>query len=46
MTKDRIKDIDTIRELLEDAENLSQLERGLLILRAFGVDTDRIEETF
>lgn len=45
MTNDRIKDIDTIRELLEDAENLSQLKHGLPILRALGVDTDRIEET-
>jgi hypothetical protein len=44
MTKDRIKDIDTIQDLLEDIEDLAKLERSLPMLRAMGVDTTEIEE--
>jgi hypothetical protein len=44
MTTGRIEDIDTIQDLLEDIEELSQLERGLPMLRARGVDTTKTEE--
>ncbi|MCU4744606.1 hypothetical protein [Natronoglomus mannanivorans] len=46
MTGDRIKDIDSIQELVEDAENFSQLKQSLPVLQALGVDTDGIEEVF
>lgn len=44
MTEDRIKDIDTIQDLLEDIEGFSQLEKKLPMLKAMGADITEIKE--